>query len=694
MVEPNSIFWDVQDMWNEIETETDLVYDIFEKWKALYGEPSPQEWADAAERAQRSKPVYDEHGRPHDQPPWPSPLSSSSSAGAASTASAGAAADARAGAGAASKRSKVLASVDVIVVSGSDLEMHSADLKIAPYVSVLHGRTGKFTTSRKDSVDPTWKETCSFDITDWSKEATLLFEVYDHEQEKSQGLLGHVKPTAIMRPIITKDVFIGKAAVDLRTLTCTTPEVARIHELTLRLDKVSTGHINVKVCVTLSEGCVAPIVAPVSSSSQHAEAAPAEAEAAPVSASPQLSSTAPLLASSSAPVASLVDTLKDAALPPTSAAEAPSSNTTADVGAHALAPAATSLPSADRARAAIANGGAATDAPVPSSPSTSSTTAGATPSRPAQAATSFINADQPSSSSSPLPASVVMPARANQSALASTSSLDDSSAHVISGFVFKRFHKTGGFKNWKRRYASIASSPNDAGVLCLKYYKRKPTSERDEREPKGTMMMRSGEAKVSIVTLRELEDRTGIKPPPNTGGRVCENILTISKTETWWHAGQTSTVRSASASRDLNIRRDTLSAGEAALLLCFDTQQALEKWTNAIESMLASNSSSSIGGRRLRSDAHSVDRPPSSIEEIWDVPDAPNGDADDDNNSRTRSSADARPASLSSASSSPSPSPSSPRSPSRWSMSLPTETRGASPSVMERVRALNRRTAD
>ena len=92
---------DVEDLWRGVEAETDMVYDIFDKWKVLYGDPT--------EKYIKSEIKIDQKKEKE-------------------------------------KEKKALAYVDVIVENGADLEVKNYDLKISAYCVVLFGINGRYKT--------------------------------------------------------------------------------------------------------------------------------------------------------------------------------------------------------------------------------------------------------------------------------------------------------------------------------------------------------------------------------------------------------------------------------------------------------------------------------------------------------------------------------------------------------------------
>ena len=470
MVEPNSIFWDVEDMWRGVEAETDLVYNIFEQWKTLYGDPTPTE---ADTTATETTPAQDAH-------------------------------------------EKVLASVDVVVCSGSNLEVQSFDLKITTYCVVRHGARGKYRTASHDGVSPTWQEHCFFDIYDWSTDdSSLVFEIYDRTRQQQSMLQRAI--------VLNSDSLIGRATVDLRALA---KDDGKIHSMRLALENVSTGALNVKICVSISEGCKAPVVALPSSASSSAHTAASQQQ--------QRQADVP----DSHPVNSPAEP-SAAKTPSTTASDAPTPGPKSPSLSFDKMPSAVEV----HQRASVEKMSSPPQRqPVNATNSTTTMMQKASIPPATQTTTMEMGATSQPASPSMLP-------DVHQS-LPLPSSLHTSC--VVSGFVFKRFHKDKGFKNWKRRFATVDVSPTSPkNHAILRYYKS-----RQSDTPRGELTLVAGLHATLRVTAEEMTASTTIKMPA-----PCPNGHLIVIVETNGNAA-------------------------GSLFLCFDSVHDCARWQTAFEAVL------------------------------------------------------------------------------------------------------------
>lgn len=481
MVEPNSIFWDVEKMWKGVEAETELVYGIFEKWKEMYGDPTPVEQPSASDAA---------------------------SAAAAAAATKTQDEDA--------KKKEVLAFVDVVVCGATSLQVSSFDLRIRTYCEVRQDATGsKFQTATSSGDMPQWREHCLFEITDWSTESILVFEVFDRKSQTQS-----MPQRAI---VVNYDVGIGIATVDLRLLA---GDNSQIHTLDLELEGVSTGRLEVKVCVSINAGYEAPAVEEADVNGVHASSAAAwAADPSTVSAVPTGSARAP------------------------EASSPPSPDTVAEGTARTGGTRAFSAPALEDTR---------------DGPGTSASAS----------ASANIAAASPPMSVTPRPSSPQLQA---QSPGAPASSPSTSSTPIeVSGFVFKRFHKDTGRKNWKRRFATVEpdlSGPK--GRFTLRYFKT-----RQSDVPRGAMTLVSGSHCSLRISPAEMEATTAIRMPG-----PCQNGHLIVLTEM------------------------QNGSGLGALFLCYETARECGRWQSVFEAILPGSGSSEA---RSLSFLHSISRPSSS----------------------------------------------------------------------------------
>ena len=128
---------------------------------------------------------------------------------------------------------------------------------------------------------------------------------------------------------------------------------------------------------------------------------------------------------------------------------------------------------------------------------------------------------------------------------------------VVSGFVFKRFHKETGWKNWKRRFATVDVSSTLPGHSILRYYKS-----RQSDTPRGEITLVAGLHCSLRVSPAEMASSASIKmPAPCPNG----HLIVIAET------------RNGSA--------------VGSLFLCFDSTHDCDRWQTAFEAILPGSGS-------------------------------------------------------------------------------------------------------